>query len=112
MALKQTRGDTRQYYFKRLDNEGHAITTTPEGLYFTVKQSFECPRPLFQKTLNNMAMDEDGTWRFTVEAADTNKLPYGNYVYDIEVVDDGAVTTISKGKFILTGESTWAINEV
>lgn len=81
-------------------------------MYFTVKTSFDVRTPVFQKTLNNMAMDEDGTWRFTVEATDTNNLPYGAYVYDVEVIEDGAVTTISRGKFILEGESTWAINEV
>lgn len=110
--IKQTRGDTRQYNFKRLNSDGEAITTIPDALYFTVKTSYDVQTPVFQKTIDNMAMDEDGTWRFTIEASDTNNLPYGAYVYDVEVIENGAVTTISKGKFILEGESTWAVNEV
>ena len=112
MIIKQIRGDTKQYNFTRLNSEGAAITTTPDAMYFTVKTSFDVQTPVFQKTLNNMEMDADGTWRFTVEASDTNNLSYGTYVYDVEVIDDGAVTTISRGKFILEGESTWAVNEV
>ncbi len=110
--MNQIRGDTCQYTFQRIDNEGHPILTTPDGMYFTVKKSFFVKEPVFQKKLSNMAMSQDGTWRFTVEAEDTNNLDYGNYVYDLEVVDDGAVTTVSKGDFIIEGESTWAVNEV
>ena len=110
--MKQIRGDTCQYNFKRLDSEGQPITTTPDGLYFTVKSSWYAEEPIIQKTIESMAMDEDGTWRFTIEAADTKDLAYGTYVYDVEVVDDGSVTTISKGDFVLEEESTWAVNEV
>lgn len=110
--IKQTRGDTRSYKFTRLDPQGEVITTIPDALYFTVKTSYDVQTPVIQKTIDNMAMGEDGTWRFTIEASDTNDLAYGTYVYDIEVINNGAVTTISKGKFVLEGESTWAVNEV
>lgn len=110
--LTQTRGDTAGYNFQRKDSEGHVITTTPDALYFTVKASWTDKTALIQRTIDEMTMDSDGTWHFTVQSTDTNALPYGDYVYDIEVIDDDAVQTICKGKYTLTVESTWHINEV
>jgi hypothetical protein len=54
-----------------------------------------------------MAMDRNGVWRFTIENADTEGLSYGIYVFDLQVTENGAVTTIAKGKFELTQEATW-----
>ena len=110
--LEQTKGDTAGYNFKRKDTSGQTITTEPDALYFTVKASWNDKRPLIQKKKSDMIMDNDGTWHFTIQASDTDNLPYGNYVYDIEVIDNDAVQTIVKGKYTLTVESTWHVNEV
>lgn len=110
--LKQTRGDTVGYNFQRKDSEGTAITTEPQAIYFTVKARWTDRHPLIQKTKSDMTMDEDGYWHFTIQSFETDNLPYGEYVYDIEVIDNDAVQTIVKGKFTLTEESTWHINEV
>lgn len=109
--LQQTRGDTAGYNFQRIDNEGQPITTTPTALYFTVKAKWTDKTALIQKTIDDMTMDADGTWHFVLQAGETDALNYGNYVYDIEVIDNDAVQTISKGKFTLTEEATWQINE-
>lgn len=108
--MELTRGDTGQYKFKRLDAEGHAITNTPDSLDFTVKNSFSDSDIVFQKKLTDMTMDEDGTWHFTIAPADTEKLPVGNYVFDIEVKQDNYVQTIAKGTLKLTSEATWYNN--
>ena len=110
--MKLTRGDTAGYNFQRKDAEGNVITTTPDALYFTVKAKWTDENALIQKTINDMTKDEDGTWHFVIQAGETDGLPYGNYVYDIEVIDDDAVQTISKGIITLTEEATWQANEV
>lgn len=109
--LKQTRGDTVGYNFKRIDNEGQPITTRPDALYFTVKAKWIDKEALLQKTIDDMTMDEDGTWHFVIQAGETDMLAFDNYVYDIQVNDNDAVTTIAKGTFTLTPEATWQSNE-
>lgn len=106
-TLKQTRGDTVSYTFQRKDTEGQAIKTRPEAIFFTVKSTFNTPKIIIQKNIKQMAMDSNGVWRFTIENADTESLSYGIYVFDLQVTESGAVTTIAKGKFELTQEATW-----
>lgn len=106
-TLKQTRGDTVSYTFQRKDTEGRAIMTRPEAIFFTVKSTFNTPKVIIQKNIKQMAMNSNGVWRFTIENADTEGLPYGIYVFDLQVTESGAVTTIAKGKFELTQEATW-----
>lgn len=111
LTLTQTRGDTRGYYFTRVDGAGQVISATPDSLYFTVKTSFNTPQFVLQKSLADMTIDEEYVYHFTILPEDTERLPYGTYVFDIQVTQDGVVTTIAKGKFVLTQEATWAINE-
>lgn len=106
-TLKQTRGDTVSYTFQRKDTEGSVITTIPEAIFFTVKSTFNTPKVLIQKSILQMAMDIHGVWRFTIENSDTENLPYGVYVFDLQITENGAVTTVAKGKFELTQEATW-----
>lgn len=109
--LSQTRGDTRGYYFKRIDAEGQTIMATPDSLFFTVKASFNAQPFVFQKTLEDMTFDENGVYHFTIEPEDTETLSYGTYAWDIQVTQDGVVTTIAKGYLELTHEATWSSNE-
>ena len=109
--IKATRGDTIALQFQRKDLDGEPITTTPTAIYFTVKESFDVPFMVIQKTLADMEMDADGFWHFTIAPAETEVLPYGEYVYDVEVTDEGAVITIAKGAFVLEGEATWQVNK-
>lgn len=111
ITLTQTRGDTRSYYFKRTNADGSTITTQPTSLYFTVKRNYIVKDFVLQKTLDDMTVDAESNYHFTIEPEDTDKLDYGKYVFDIQVRQDGAVTTIAKGEFILTEEATWADNE-
>lgn len=111
MNLSQTRGDTRNYFFQRKDADGNTITATPDSLYFTVKKTYNDQNFIFQKKLSDMTVDEDGTYHFTVLPDDTGNQSYGTYVYDIQVTQNGVVTTISKGNFVLEPEATWTANE-
>lgn len=111
MNLTQTRGDTAGYYFQRLDSDGQPITATPDALYFTIKSDWTDATALLQKKISDMTMDSDGTWHFVIQAGETDNMRYGDYVFDIQVNDNDAVFTIAKGKFTLTPEATWQINE-
>lgn len=110
--MKQIRGDTRKYYFQRLNADGTPITMRPDRLYFTVKKKTTDKVVLIQKTLDDMEIDDDGTYHFTILPEDTDNLKYMNYVYDIEVITDGVKTTIAKGGFIIEDEVTFAEDEV
>lgn len=110
--MKQIRGDTKKYYFQRKDRNGDIITATPDSIYFTVKRDYTDTKVVFQKTIHDMTMDEDGTWHFTILPTDTNGLKYGNYVFDIQVTQDTVVTTIAKGVFTVEQEVTFVENEV
>ncbi len=108
--MQFTRGDTQPLKFQRLDAEGHAITQTPTAMYFTVKTDFNASDYVFQKSLEDMTLGEDNYWHFTINPEDTQAIPIGNYVYDIEVTTEGNVFTISKGSLKLLAEATWYTN--
>lgn len=105
------RGDTGAFKFQRLDSSGSAITAIPTAIYFTVKKSYNNSGDIFQKTLADMTMDEDGTWHFIIAPEDTASLDYGSYVFDLEVTTNDYVQTIAKGKLILEEEATWVGNK-
>lgn len=110
--MQQIRGDTKQYYFQRKRADGTVITDAPDSLYFTVKKNYIDKEPVLQKTLNDMTLDDDGTYHFTIEPEDTDNLQYKDYVFDIQVTADGVKTTIAKGSFVIEEEVTFAENEV
>lgn len=111
--MKITRGDTQSYKFQRLDAEGNAITTKASAIYFTVKSNYRTTDVLFQKTIDDMIFDEDGTYHFDIRSEDTDGLKFGSYVYDIEVkIGNNYTKTISKGIFEVTEEVTHKDNEV
>lgn len=44
-------------------------------------------------------------WRIKIDSIDTKFLTYGGYLYDVQFCDiKGNITTVCKGKFILTYE--------
>lgn len=109
--LKLIRGDTAKYKFQRLDANGNVILTAADEIYFTVKETPTKEKVVFQKTIDDMTLDEDGTYHFIIEPTNTNGLQYGNYVYDLEIIVDGVKTTVSYGTFQILPEVTWVQNE-
>lgn len=105
-----TRGDTLPLKFQRKDANGDVIMETPASMYLTVKRSWEDYTAVLQKSMTDMEMDEEGFWHVVIEATDTEKLPYGDYVMDVEVATDRYVCTIIKDELRLTGEATWSWN--
>jgi hypothetical protein len=111
MNIQIIRGDTAKYKFQRINSEG-VIKTEPRALYFTVKETANKERVVFQKTMEDMTIDEDGTWHFTIDPDDTNGKQYGDYVFDIEVIAMNMdKTTVAYGGFKIKPEVTWVQNE-
>lgn len=111
VTLVQTRGDTAGYKFQRKTVGKQVIMTTPDAMFVTIKGNSNTARILIQKPLEEMTQTEDGYWHWHTEPGDTAKLPYGCYVGDVEVHNNGGIFTISKFKFVLTEERTWSSGE-
>ena len=112
MYLSIRRGDTKFLKFQRKNKDKEVILEQAEKLYFTVKKSFRTKEALFQKTIEDMSFDEDGTYHFVIEPEDTDGLEYGMCKYDVQVEHDGVKSTIAIGDFEIKEEVTFAENEV
>ena len=110
-AIAQVRGDTRGYKFQRTLEDETVIMEAPDKIFVTFKKSFNDKSFVFQKTLDELYMDEEGWWHFTITPEDTNNLPYGKYYGDIERIIADDVKTIARGTLTLLEEATWASNE-
>lgn len=110
-VLELTRGDTGLFSFQRLDDNGDPILTQANEVYFTVKRRYTDKAFLVQKTLADMTFDGTGVYHFTLEPEDTEGLPYGVYVFDVEVIVEDYKQTIAKGELNITAEATWKVNE-
>lgn len=106
--MEFTRGDTYKFKFQRLDANNKPIMEKSQKLWFTVKENYYSLTPKIQKTLENgITFDEEGYYHITIEHDDTKNMNYGKYVCDIQVENDGIVTTIYKDEFILDEEVTF-----
>ena len=85
-----------------------------EGVYFTCRDSLnDDSNVLFQKSLNNgityLYYDEEKderTYVVRVAPSDTNDIQSGTYFYDEQVIVNGDVVTIMKGRFIIEQDAT------
>ena len=100
-TISLTRGDS--LYATIAMKQGTQTYTPAEGdvIKFTVRKTYSTP-VLIQKTIPH------DTLMLHLLPADTKELPYGRYVYDVELTTaDGDVDTfIDKASFILTEEVT------
>ncbi len=110
LTIYITRGDTYAFKFRRQDQDGNIITTAPDALYFTVKKDADTESFIFQKTFADMTLDEDGYIHCVIDPSDTESQEYGNYYFDIEVTANSVVSTICKGRIVITKEITWSQN--
>jgi len=111
MNLIFTRGDTKAFKFQRKDANHQVITEIADELYFTVKKSWKKEEAVIQKSLEDITFDSDYWYHVVISSEDTAELPYGNYVFDIEVTQGDYVQTIGKGTISLEEEATWQQNK-
>lgn len=112
--MKVKRGDTKRLKFKRIKKADKSIITElPDKLFFTVKYNCYEKKFLFQKSLTNGITynEKDNYYYFKIMPKDTDNLPYGEVVFDIEVIVGEDKATIAEGVIDITEEVTHACNE-
>lgn len=115
--IELVQGDTSSIYkFQRKDADGNVITTKPKKMWITFKETTNCSKALFQKTLENgiTFSTEDHYYRFQLEPADTENLSYGEYGFDIKITNEkGAKKTLKNdGVLKIVEHYTHKCNEV
>lgn len=96
-----TRGDTAEITFEIKNADGTAFEPSEgDEVVFTVKESTVSETVLIQKT---------GT-SINILSSDTSALPYGVYVYDVQVTlaTGQKNTVIEPSPFIITEEVNWS----
>jgi hypothetical protein len=100
--IRITRGDTARMELDIKNSEGEAYEPQ-EGdvVKFTVKGAPTDLLPLIQKDYTNGG--------FTIEPADTEKLNFGAYFYDVQITlaNGDVCTIIPPTQFIVVEEVTW-----
>lgn len=106
--IRFTRGDTYAFRFQRKNANDEIIKTKAEKMWFSVKKSYTSSDILIQKTLDEGITfnEEDYTYHVLINSIDTRDFKYGDYVFDIQVMNEETVQTIAKGKFIIENEVT------
>jgi len=109
--MEMVRGDTFEFKFKRQTRDGRTITSKPEKMYITFKcdDNYKC---LFQKTLEKGITFDGEYYHVVIDPADTYKLSFKKYDFDIEIINNGKTKTIYVGEIELLKEVTFKCNEV
>lgn len=110
--MRIIRGDSKTFTFQRKNKNGEVIAEKPDKMYLTIKQNEYEKQALIQKTFDNGIRFENGTYYVDFVPEDTDDLSFGEYVYDIEVIDNDYKNTIKKDAFIIESEVTHKENEV
>lgn len=105
------RGDTPPFEFTLELEDGELLEDVDE-IYFTMKKSYSTSEMILQKRLSRGEINQEGNvFSFVFKHLETATLPYGNYVYDVQIMLGEYVKTIIMGQITLTNESTFLENE-
>ena len=99
--ITMTRGDTCRIHLNLFTNDGEPyIPNENDIIRFAVKKQYSDESPLIYIIIPN------DTLILTIHPSDTKELPFGNYVYDIQITyADGSIDTfITKAKFVVEEE--------
>jgi hypothetical protein len=103
-----TRGDSETFnviLYDEIADEQRNFVEGEDTVYFTVKASTQTANKIFQKIITTF---EDGEAVIHIEPVDTRDLKYHEYVYDVQMVKNGSVTTIIRpAKFVVDEEVTY-----
>ena len=98
-SVRMVRGDTVEITIEIKDQDGDVYTPTGgDAVRFALKKNYSDPEPLILKDCTDLQLH--------IDAAETKKLAFGLYVYDIELTkEDGTVDTfISRAKWEILQE--------
>lgn len=100
--ISMVRGDTLSF---GMEFEG--LNQDLDSAYFTAKDSYLNPVPLFQKSIGDgITKVETGVYRVRVAPTDTDTATPGTYYYDLQVTLNGDVFTIMKGTLTIDYDVT------
>lgn len=113
MLITMPRGDIRRIHFVVSDSLGNETDVDFDEIFFTVKRSFQDRAILFQKRQSNGTIwkADDGGYDQKIMPEDTNDLKYGQYVFDVELVQGDEIKQTNVGNFVLTNEVTFVADE-
>lgn len=100
-SIIMTRGDTARVQVSISNPDGSEYQPVEgDTVRFAMKESYDDEEPLVLKDIPT------DTMLLTIDPADTKPLPFGKYVYDIELTQtDGTVNTfITKASIVLDEE--------
>lgn len=102
-AIALTRGDTARFYTTIEDDvtgEDY-IVKSGDTIRFTIKKTYNDSVPLVQKVI-------EGSNLVHIQPNDTKSLPFGKYVYDVEITTESGdvYTFIGPNVFEVTKEVT------
>lgn len=116
MRIIMPRGDLYPVRFQVYETETELTHIDFSQIYMTCKRQNTDRTPLFQKSLSGNTIEKlgDGDYQFNIEPEDTNNLQFGEYVFDIELINDNdpRIKQTISGTLRLAEETTWAVNEV
>ena len=117
MEITMARGDLEIRTFQIRSPSGSGTvpyTDELDEIYLTVKRKYTDTNYVIQKRLSDggIIYQGDGIYGFTIHPADTDKLDFGGYDFDIELIKNGEIKKTFNGRLNLTREVTYAANEV
>lgn len=110
LKISLPRGDIRNVNFTV--KSGETTYSDFTEIYFTVKKSTTNKIMLFQKRLTDGTIRQnDDAYTLRIEPEDTDKLEYGVYAFDIEVIKGDVIKQTTIGELTITPEVTFSSNE-
>lgn len=99
-TITMTRGDTLSLTIGIMQGEDEYQVQAGDVIRFAMKRSYADNEPLLVKLIDNDSLG------LQLDPEDTKDLPFGSYVYDIEItMEDGTVDTfICESKITLAKE--------
>lgn len=108
MIYKFVRGDT--FAFKvpvKLKNDAVLKEENVDTIYITArKDTREDSKVIFEKTKQDVQIDEEGYCHAVFNPEDTENLDYGFYIFDVEITLKSGYRQTKVYKFELTKEAT------
>ena len=105
--MTMIRGDSESITISVINEDGtESLLEHGDTIYFTVKKQVGVEKKAIQKVItifpNNTAIID-------IEPEDTNDLPFGEYVYDVQLskANGKVITVIQPNRFTISGEVTY-----
>ena len=106
--MNLTRGDPLNVKFPIIYANGESVAKEDvASIYVTFKKSPYLKEHILQKTIEQITVNKEGLYCFTIAPEETETLSYGEYVFDIEVTLTNGYRKTKVGTLTLTEETTF-----